>query len=196
MAPFLTVSHLEAALQRQVVGAAASEALDEACQTVRDYLGQQLDFVDNETITLHGTGRATLLLPELPVRAVDLVSVTDPDGAVTALGAADWSLDGVDGILWRSGGIWPAGVHNVAVTYDHGYASVPASIRGVTISLTSRIYHQTATLPGVRSEQLGAHSITYEPTSLAGAGSFRGGGLSGLERLVLDRHKVQRIPAA
>jgi hypothetical protein len=189
VAAFVSVSQLEAALQRPLVGAAASEALDEACQTVRDYLGQRLDFVQNDTVTLHGTGRATLLLPELPVSAIGAVTVTDADGVATVLGAADWSLDGIDGVLWRHGDIWPAGIHNVAVSgYGHGYASVPASIRGVALSLANRIYGRHASKLGVRSEQLAAYSYVNEPTS--------GTGLDGLEQTTLDRYKVRRIPAA
>jgi hypothetical protein len=189
MAAFVTVSLLEAALQRQLVGAAASEALDEACETVRDYLGQRLDFVADDTVVLHGTGRPTLLLPELPVQAVSAVTVTDADGTTTALTSTDWALDGHDGVLWRLDAYgWPAGIANVAVTYDHGYAAVPASIRGVAISLANRIYRRHASQLGLRSEQLAAYSYVNEPTTATG--------LDGLEKSVLDIHKVRRIPAA
>jgi len=188
MAAFISVSLLEAALQRPLVGAAASEAVDEACQTVRDYLGQRLDFVTDDAITLHGTGRFTLLLPELPVNAVSAVSVTDADGVVTALTSTDWALDGADGVLWRLDAYWPAGIHNVAITYDHGYAMVPASIRGVALSLANRIYGRHASKLGIRSEQLAAYSYVNETMS--------GTGLDGLEQSTLDRYKVRRIPAA
>jgi hypothetical protein len=180
---FVLVGQMEAALQRSLIPGAAAESLEEACQIVRDYLEQRLDVVADETIKLHGTGRPTLLLPELPVTEVSAVLVEG-----TALTPADWSLDGEDGILWRIGDYWPAGIANVTVTYDHGFASVPASIRGIVISLANRLYHQHPAVPGLRSEQLAAYSYTRDDTGAAG--------LNGLERLVLDRHKQRRIPVA
>ena len=149
MAAFVTVAELEAALQRDLDDAAATEALDQACQAIRDYLGQRLDWVENEVIRLHGTGRRTILLPELPVNAVDAVSVTDNE-ATTALVATDWWVDGRSGVLFRvgtNGTRWPGGVANIQVTYDHGYQVVPSSIAGVAMSLASRIYHAATRHP-------------------------------------------------
>jgi hypothetical protein len=200
VAAFVTVSQMEAVLQRQLVWSAATEALDEACETVRDFLGQHLDFVAGDVVTLSGTGRATLLLPQLPVTAVTAVAETGYDGTTTTLPVTDYLLDidDGDGIIWRlNGGCWPVGIKNITVTYDHGYPdldAIPASIRGVTVSVASRIYHQQAATPGVRAEQLGAHSITYDTATVSSRNPY--GVLSGLEAAVLDRHKVRRIPAA
>jgi hypothetical protein len=194
MAAFVTVSQMETALQRQLEWAAATEALDEACETVRDFLGQRLDRVVGDVVVLSGTGRATLLLPQLPVTAVSSVVETGYDGTLTTLPVTDYLLDtdDGDGILWKlGGGCWPAGIKNVTVTYDHGYVdldAIPASIRGITISLASRLYHQQASRPGMRSEQLGASSYTRDDSYTAGLGA--------VEQHVLSAHKVRRIPAA
>lgn len=190
MAAFVTVAELEAYLQRDLDDAAATEALDAACQAIRDYLGQQLDYVQNEVVRLHGTGRRTILLPELPVNAVDAVSI-DEDGVTTALVAGDWWVDGASGVLFRVGtnGIrWPGGVANVTVTYDHGYMVVPASIASVAMSLASRLYHAATFTPGMRSEQLGASSYVRDDTAT--------NGLVGLEKQTLDRYAQRRIPVA
>jgi hypothetical protein len=193
MVAFVTVSQMETALQRQLDWPAATEALDEACEMVRDFLGQRLDRVVGDVVTLSGTGRATLLLPQLPVTAVSSVVETGYDGTLTTLPVTDYLLDtdDGDGILWKPVGCWPAGIKNVAVTYDHGYAdldAIPASIRGVTITVASRLYHQQAATPGMRSEQLGASSYTRDDSYTSGLGA--------LEQSILSAHKVRRIPAA
>jgi hypothetical protein len=193
MVAFVTVSQMETALQRQLDWPAATEALDEACEMVRDFLGQRLDRVVGDVVTLSGTGRATLLLPQLPVTAVSSVVETGYDGTLTTLPVTDYLLDtdDGDGILWKLAGCWPAGIKNVAVTYDHGYLdldAIPASIRGVTITVASRLYHQQAATPGMRSEQLGASSYTRDDSYTSGLGAF--------EQSILSAHKVRRIPAA
>jgi hypothetical protein len=197
---FVTVSQMETALQRQLEWSAATEALDVACETVRDFLGQRLDAVTGDVVVLSGTGRATLLLPQLPVTGVTSVVETGYDGTLTTLPVTDYLLDtdDGDGILWKlGGGCWPVGIKNVTVTYSHGYPTlddIPASIRGVTVSVASRVYHQIAATPGVRAEQLGAHSITYDTAVVSSRNPY--GVLSGLEASVLATHKVRRIPAA
>jgi hypothetical protein len=194
MAAFVTVSQMETALRRQLDWPAATEALDQACETVRDFLGQQLDRVTGDVVTLSGTGRATLLLPQLPVTGVSSVVETGYDGTPVTLPVTDYWLDtdDGDGILWKlAGGYWPAGIKNVTVTYDHGYAdldAIPASIRGVTITVASRLYHQQAATPGMRSEQLGASSYTRDDSYTTGLGA--------IEQSILSAHKVRRIPAA
>ena len=190
MAAFVTVAELEAALQRDLNDAAATEALDAACQAIRDYLGQQLDYIVNEVVRLHGTGRRTILLPQLPVNAVDAVSIVD-NGTTTVLVAADWWVDRQSGVLFRvgtNGDRWPAGIANITVTYDHGYAVVPSSIRQVAISVASRLYTEATLTPGMRSEQLGASSYVRDDSAAAG--------LSSTAKQVLDRYAQRRIPAA
>ena len=165
MAAFVTVAEMEAALQRDLDEAAATEALDAACQMIRDYLGQQLDYVTNEVIRLHGTGRRTILLPELPVNAVDAVTVTD-QGATTVLTVADWYVDSRSGTLFRvgtSGGpVAHGGRQRARSPTTTATPSSRRRVSSVAVSLASRLYHDAAlSHPGMRSEQLGGHVVSY-----------------------------------
>jgi hypothetical protein len=190
---FVTVTQMEAALQRPLVATAAEEALDQACDMVRDVLGAYSpDWVADDVAVLSGTDRATLLLPRLPVVAVSSVTVRDCSGTITTLTVdVDWQLDDDDAILWRLNGRWPWGIRNITATYDHGIqdpADLPPGLRAVTITLASRLYYQHPSIPGVRSESLGASSYTTDDTFA--------GGLSKLETQTLERIKQHRMPAA
>lgn len=92
--------------------------LNSVCGSIRVHCGQTFDFVEGDVITVHGTGRRTLLLPQLPVAAVNAVTIDkdlDTESVVT-----DFQVDGETGTLYRTCG-WPAGFLNITVDYDHGY---------------------------------------------------------------------------
>jgi hypothetical protein len=104
-------------------------ALEAACDTVRDKVCQQIDVVTNDVVTLHGTGTRALTLPELPIIAVD--SVTLDGVAVT-----DWTLD-EHGLLWRDSPAWWEFGLKYVVTYDHGYTQVPTIFVRVACQLAA-----------------------------------------------------------
>jgi hypothetical protein len=187
VAALVTREQLEASVRRQLDGPAADEALAEASQIIRDYLGQDLAEASNATIRLHGTGKHTLLIPHPPIAAVDSVTEKGPDGVTTALVAStDYEADLDNGILWRLGKYWPAGVFNITVVLDRT-STVNASVRSVCMSLAMRLYYAHADRPGMRSEQLGASSYTRDDSATQG--------LVGLERQILDQIRTPHYPS-
>jgi hypothetical protein len=187
VAAFVSFAVFEAALQRgSLNGPAALEALEEAADLIRDRTCQSWDLVVDDEVSVHGTGRQVLLLPHVPVNSV---SVVVEDG--TTLAPADYVLEPADGILWRVGAVWPMGILNITVTNTHGYATPPAWLRMANITIAKRLYDGTPRVAGIRSEQLGAHSVVTGDIRTEG-----GGELTDVEGAVLDRHRFPRIPVA
>lgn len=82
--------------------------------------------------TIDGNGDTRLRLSKRRVRkllsvSIDGVALSAPD--LAALKLYDW------GRLVREGG-WSEGARNVAVSYEHGWASVPAAIRRAALVLS------------------------------------------------------------
>ena len=93
----------------------------------------------------------TILLPELPVTAVDEVNIDDEV-------FVDWELRR-GGLLVRTDGAnWPAGAE-VMVDYHHGYeeAEFPGELKMIALTIAARLYHQGL----ARQETVGASSITF-----------------------------------
>ena len=177
-------------------------ALDVACQLIRSYLGQTVDPIDDETITLDGTGRRGLILPEMPVRLVNTVvidlgldtevDVTDFDngfgGVLYRTGAQDppawWDWD-----WWGPGPIrprraWPLGIANITVNYDHGFTTVPSDLVMVAIQVARAIVNVGT--PGLTGETIGGYAYTRD-AHVDLLGSFT---------RVLDVYKLPRVMVA
>lgn len=151
---FITTADLGADLAGLADAPFAIEAACETCRTVTD---QTLTLVASDTALLDGDGTSSLILPQMPVREVLAVSVTPTSDAVPLV-ITDHVLRR-DGVLVRPWGRWwQHGDQNVTVTYSHGYIEVPADLRMVAVSIARRALGRVA---GVRSETLGAYSVTY-----------------------------------
>jgi hypothetical protein len=99
-----------------------------------------------------------ILLPELPVSAVNSVSI---DGTALTSDEYQWSANGY---LRRTGNaIWPADLRNIEVDYDHGYATVPGPIATITARLAARMLDTSI---NAKQESIGAYSITYAQNTL------------------------------
>ncbi len=140
MAALATAADLAGYLGHAVYTADSAEEaravllLDLASGLVRSEAGQQISLVEDDEVTLDGSGTALLLLPELPVVEVTEVTVDDVE-------TDDWTL-GVHGVLTRpSGAVWPLGSGNVVVAYDHGQA-VPDEVRAVVLAVAGRAWQQ------------------------------------------------------
>ncbi len=110
--------------------------LDLASGRIDTALGQPVSQVVNDTVTLDGTGTPVLVLPFFPVTAVGAVIA---DG-VTLVFGDDFAWNDA-GILTRVGGCWPARPRSVQVTFTHGYAVIPRSVRGVNARI-ARIWFE------------------------------------------------------
>jgi hypothetical protein len=169
---------------------AALQAVDAACDDLRDRTGQLFNHVADETILMDGTGTDALLLPQLPVEEVSSVVV---QGYESAEGYAFALHDsGVLLRIWEPTGTvvasearWPKGRNNVELTYTHGYADAdfPRSIRMLAVRMAARFYQQA---PGVVFESLGQHSVRYDTDA---------GALSSAEALIVRKHTYKRQPS-
>lgn len=120
-----------------------------------------------ETLLLSGSGarhiRAALIRPVL-VKAEALDSAARPSewSAVPAV------IDSRTGVLARTdGGVWPAGLANVRVTVEHGYAGVPGDIADAVLE-QAVMTAQTAGLAGYSQVSQGQRSLTVSATALSG----------------------------
>jgi hypothetical protein len=169
--PFISEEDLEAILGTTVpTDLALTIALDSACDTVRSYIGQRVNFVEDDIIYLDGTGRDAIRLPERPVRAVTEIQ---EDGVVLAAGTYpdhEWMLRAKSGIVVRQSAYWRSGRRNIKVTYDHGWnvtapldMVVPADLRMATLSCARRIIKSvgdTMVPQALTSETIGDYSYT------------------------------------
>lgn len=128
-----------------------------AAAYVRRRTGQTLTLVDDDELTIDGTGDRLVFLPERPVIDVTAVEV---DGETWELGV-DYEWSERRGKLVALGGCWPRGWRNITITYSHGYATIPLDIQGLIYGLARRALDNPAG-QSVRSESLGQYSVTYE----------------------------------
>jgi hypothetical protein len=130
-------------------------ALQRASARFRGEVRHHVSAVDNDTVTLDGDGSRSLLLPNMPIRAVlwviiDGNSVTD----------YRWFRDGR---LRRTGGkVWPES--QITVTYNHGYKQVPDDIVEAVLSQAVDLYSRQ---PGVRSMAVGGESVTFAAAGIS-----------------------------
>ncbi len=171
--------------------ASALQAVDAACDWVRDITGQVLNYVEDEVVLMDGTGTDALLLPQLPVVEVTDVIVGDyadqsnyrwtlhDDGVLMW----EWLVEGSSIAPTRAR--WPIGRNNVEITYTHGYtdATFPRSLRMVALEIAARFYRQPG---GAVFEQLGQHAVRWD--------SSPGDLPAGFDR-ILRKHTFKRQPS-
>lgn len=99
-----------------------------ASERIKRYLRRDLvpaTYTDQE---LDGPGTLALRLPQYPVTAISAVTLEG-----SALAGTDYSLEASSGLLYYTPGggdpaPWPRGRRNVTVTYDAGFAALPADL--------------------------------------------------------------------
>lgn len=162
----------------------AEALLADASALVRNYTRQHVTRVVDDTATLEATREAWLYLPQRPVVSVSAVSI---GGAPLAVG--QWAVQG--DALYRflgwgryrgSFGLWNQ-PDTIAVTYTHGYDTVPDDIVRVVCKLAQASWLNRE---GYRSASVGGVSVTLD-TATVGVGS-----LDADDRLVLDRYRRAR----
>jgi hypothetical protein len=107
----------------------------QADQAIRDYCGWHIAPTTTETVTVDGSGLATLFLPSLHVLAVSAVL----DAGVALVQDLDyWLRPG--GVLVRSNLVgWTGRLGGVQMEITHGFAEVPADLVGVATDLAGRL---------------------------------------------------------
>jgi hypothetical protein len=166
--PFISTADLEAGLGITLADPNAlivKIALDTACEAVRSYLSQQINYVADDVITLDGNGTAHFRLPQRPVRTVtyvmedDATLVVDTDYFVRR--STVFKADLFDN--------WSPGRNNIEVKYTHGYditgtitLAVPADIRYVALEKAKRAYAAVGVPPtgDEQTETMGSYSYS------------------------------------
>ena len=166
-----TTEQLQDLAEESIPDASAELWLAAASATVRTYCGWPISET-TETLTVEGTPYPTLALPTMHVTEVATVTV---DGVELDAGSWEWSADGR---LRRPQG-WGTSLAGVQVELTHGWAEVPADVVAVTCSIALRGWLNPASNAG---ESLAGASDSYET------------GLAPLERLILDRYRLEPRP--
>jgi hypothetical protein len=160
--------------------ARAELLLELASGLVRDELGQTLDYVADDDVTLIGPGGQVLLLPQLPVWEVTLVTETrfgnTRDLSIDVHYRLELGVDGLNAIIRRVPLVtrWPWR-EAVRVVYTHGYDTedstgvsappLPETLKAIILRTATRGY---ANPTGLRQETIGRYSYTNGQSGEAG----------------------------
>lgn len=180
MADLATTDDLEARLGRTLTSTEETRAtayLADASALVRTYTRQVFDEVAGDLVVLRPVG-AYLVLPQLPVTAVNEVRPLDPDG-IPGDPLTGWTWDGLDRIDITTVGFipgdpwwpWPHGPESCQVDYDHGTAAVPDDVVAVVCGMVLRTLLSPSLVEGMTSERIGQYSYQL--------GQFAGGAAAG-----------------
>jgi hypothetical protein len=172
---FVTLEELSRFVDRDVEFSLNAELmLESACQAVRDFCDQELDYTEDDAITIYvGHNVEILRLPELPIVEVSEVFVNDED----PMDPDDYEVR-TGGIARVSGLLWAQG-SRVHVTYSHGYAltledvdtdagiyRIPSPLRVKALELAaSGLTWQTTQGGNLTSETIGSYSYTVSEGS-------------------------------
>lgn len=136
-----------------------ADPVEAATQTIRDYCGWHVAPVQEDTLTLDGTGTDTILLPSRLV--VDVTSVKIR-GEELPEASYEWSTIGA---LRRLNGVWPNAYRSVEVTMEHGFTNMSV-LADVVQSIAAR----------VRMDPTGAVSLQRAGTQHVGFFKGQAGG--------------------
>jgi hypothetical protein len=161
----------------------ADAAIAWASEVVRDYCGQSIEQVLADVEICDPRPDFTVQLRQGPVTAVTLVEVRipGPDGALawTPVDTFEWLERGLVTVF---GTMWPGRKGQVRVTYDHGFATVPESIKQVTLEIAAQ---KRANPLGLVYRNIGEKKLGFAPTT--------GAVLSSFQRDILDRYAVEEV---
>jgi len=133
-------------------------ALRRASGRFIDEAGHPIVRVQNDETWLSGDGSRSILLPAFPVSGVPVIEI---DGTAVT----DWEISRDRGILRRKHGVWPDGLDNIKIVWDHGFAAIPAGIQDAVLEQAETQYH---TIAAVASRGAGGESITFSAQASLG----------------------------
>ncbi len=197
---FCTIADIEHFLQVTIPvaqQASAQRAITEATAVIKNYCGQVIEKVEDDTIILDCKGGAKVFLPEIPVLAVtDVVE----DGEILVAGADEDYQLGQYGILHRIDQDWAVGIQIIEVTYDHGYDLIPDDVVGVCTRMAARAYQaglraaELEAVPGVTAMSLGDYSVSFGTEAGSGGegvlGASAAPALLRSEERILDEYRL------
>lgn len=138
---------------------------------IQSETGQDIELVEGDTLTRPGVWGDRIRLPERPVVAVNSVTV---DG--TELDSDDWYLDGDEIVRAGFAGVgiseqsftfsgrgWGGPEAEIVVDYDHGWETIPGTVKAVCLEMCVRVW----TNPGsVKQEGYGSEQVSYADVGL------------------------------
>lgn len=157
----------------------AQNLLDQATVILQSETGQTLLAVDGARVLLDSEGANVVLLPEVPVRAVDKVVV---EGVELTPDEYEWSSDGMLRLLGACA-VFPQRFQSVDVIYDHGFDPIPADLALAACGIACRLSKAQAGQTGeVTFEAVGSYQVRYATAV----------GLTSVEASVVNRYRVGR----
>lgn len=140
------------------------EEVDAAVASLRAEVGWHVAPVRAETVALDVTrGERWLRIPT--AKLLTVVEVRDMTGALpVAFLPTDYTVSRKLAQVQREWAYWPAGFEAVEVDVTHGYESVPLDLLEVVAGMASG---GRGGLGGVSQVTSGAHSVSFEPSSVA-----------------------------
>jgi hypothetical protein len=184
---------------------------------VRRYTRQDISQTLADVITLHGNWDRTLVVPQRPVTNVASVTVNGtpwsssqfkwnrmgdltvfsgsfmPDYRSGSFAGINSSLIGPAGSSSPgpnpTGPTWQGPSADVAITYDHGFATNPDEIANIIAGMVAT---QMATSPGVIREDIGGYRIFYSKSSDSGGGLL----LTDEDKKTLDFYRKRTMSAS
>ena len=174
---FATVSDLATHLRTDLSAedtATATQALELATAFIKVYTGQDIEVVDNRVQVFRAKDTRTLVLDQIPVRAIDSVTVD-------TVAFTDYDVDLPSGIIIRNddyGATAWITFEKVQVTYDSGYTVIPVALKMICLQMAAR---SMSAPTAWASESVGNYSRASARDSE--------GGLTMAERRVLDRYR-------
>ncbi|MBP2583028.1 hypothetical protein J3A78_003506 [Streptomyces sp. PvR006] len=152
LGPFATSADLGERLGRTLEGVEQSQAnrlLTDASHLIRMEAGyQQISRVNDDVVTLRGSGTVVLTLPQRPVRDVT---------AVAGLPATAWTWDGGERLTRTDGCLWTG---PVTVTYSHGLDTDDVAYQVAVSVACDAVKRVLANLDLVRQRSIDDYSET------------------------------------
>ena len=115
----------------------------------------------------NGVGNRSICLKQYPVNSVaSLHDDLDREyGTDHLIATTDYVIDEDAGILTLDGYRFGAGLKNIKVVYNAGYATIPANLEQACIELVSMKYN-TKESEGIKSEKIGSYSVSYSEAEI------------------------------
>lgn len=152
--PFIDTTELDFTPDDQVAWATAR---------IREYCRWHIYPSITDTRTVLGDGGRTLILPTLLLTGLGpvVVNTWDPTSSAFTDVTLDAGVLGFEtaGIVTRRDAEWPVDPGTIAITYTHGYATLPEGIRSVVVSVANRLPRQ---MSGATLQSAGGVSMRYE----------------------------------